>query len=185
MKTITSYFRNNFRRCLVCCATSATLIAILSIVAACSSDDDDKDMTPPTISGQGITASPVNCQVYHPGDTIFFRYLFEDNNELGNFNIEVHGNFDHHSHSTETNGHDNDAGECADDHDDKHEHEESGTAWVFNQSYAIPDGQKSYSAKVDIAVPKDIRHGDYHFMIRLTDKAGWQQLKAIAIKIDE
>lgn len=25
--------------------------------------------------------------------------------------------------------------------------------------------------------------GEYHFMIRLTDRAGWQQLKAVAIKI--
>ncbi|RYD73590.1 MAG: DUF4625 domain-containing protein, partial [Sphingobacteriales bacterium] len=26
--------------------------------------------------------------------------------------------------------------------------------------------------------------GDYHFLIRITDKAGWQTIKAISIKIN-
>ncbi len=43
----------------------------------------------------------------------------------------------------------------------------------------------TYDAKVDITVPDDIDTGDYHFMVRLTDKSGWQQLKAISIKIIE
>jgi hypothetical protein len=30
-----------------------------------------------------------------------------------------------------------------------------------------------------------VAEGDYHFMIRLTDKAGWQQLKALAIIIED
>lgn len=159
------------------------MTALLTGFAACGSDDDDKDMTPPSISDRGITASPINCQVYHPGEVIAFRYLFEDNVELGNYNIEVHGNFDHHSHSTEGNDHDHEGGECADDHD--HEADEGGTAWVYNQTFSIPAGQRSYSAKQDITIPADAKHGDYHFMVRLTDRAGWQQLKAIAIKIED
>ena len=34
-------------------------------------------------------------------------------------------------------------------------------------------------------IPADAALGDYHFMIRLTDRAGWQQLHAVAIKITE
>ena len=56
---------------------------------------------------------------------------------------------------------------------------------MYNQAQAIPAGLKSYEAKVDIPIPQDIAPGDYHFMIRLTDKAGWQELKAISIKIKE
>ena len=57
--------------------------------------------------------------------------------------------------------------------------------WVFNQDYQIPAGQKSYTARFDIQIPADIDEGDYHFMVRLTDRAGWQELKGIAIKIEE
>ncbi|WP_291862275.1 DUF4625 domain-containing protein [Marinilabilia sp.] len=47
----------------------------------------------------------------------------------------------------------------------------------------MPSGLTSYEAEVDILVPEDADTGDYHFMVRLTDAAGWQTLKGIAIKI--
>ena len=95
------------------------LITILTINFAACGSDDDKDMTPPAISADGIVANPVNCQQYHPGDIIPFHYIMTDNQELGNYNIEIHNNFDHHSHSTEADDHDHDheMGEC-DDHDE-------------------------------------------------------------------
>ena len=78
------------------------LAGICMFALSCSSDDDAKDMTPPVISTEGIVANPINCQVYHRGETIPFNYLFSDDQELGSYNIEIHNNFDHHSHSTET-----------------------------------------------------------------------------------
>ena len=42
-----------------------------------------------------------------------------------------------------------------------------------------------FHASVDIDIPENIDTGDYHFMVRLTDKAGWQQLKGISLKIVE
>ena len=145
--------------------------------AACSDDDnEEKDMTYPEISSQGIAANPIDCQVYERGSVIPFCYVFTDNQELGNYNIEIHTNADHHSHSTS-------ATECEEDED--HDHEQpSVKPWVFNQDYAIPTGQKAYTARFDIPIPDDIDAGDYHFMIRLTDRAGWQQLKAVAIKVE-
>ena len=141
------------------------LITILTLSFNACGSDDDKDMTPPVISADGITANPINCQQYHPGDVIPFHYVMLDNQELGNFNIEIHNNFDHHTHSTEADDHDHDheMGEC----DDDEEH------------------QRQYDARVDIPIPADAAPGDYHFMIRLTDRAGWQQLHAVAIKITE
>ena len=153
------------------------LLAIVAALAftACSSDDDDeqaKDMEKPVIA-DGAVPSPIDCQVYHKGETIAFRYTMTDNVELGNFNIEIHNNFDHHTHSTS-------AGDCPLD-----AKKQPVNPWVFNQDYPIPSGQKTYEAKVDIQIPKDIDPGDYHFMIRLTDRSGWQQLKAISIKVLE
>ncbi len=163
---------------------SLTMALILGLWA-CGNDDEVKDMTPPTITDTGITCNPINCQVYHPGDIIPFRYVFEDNVELGNFNLEVHNNFDHHSHSTEGNDHDHEDSEC--EHEHEHEEgEEHGeeNAWVYNHSFSIPSGLKSHTANVDIPIPEDAAEGDYHFMIRVTDKAGWQQIKGIAIIIE-
>ena len=165
----------------------ALIVMIVATVTACSSDDDDKDMTPPTISSQGITANPINCQQYQRGDVIPFHYVMNDNQELGAYNIEIHSNFDHHSHSTEAD-HNHGETECDDDeHESEHEHEgeHEQTAWVYNQDFTIPAGLHTFDARQDIKIPDDIATGDYHFMVRLTDRAGWQQLHAVAIKIVE
>lgn len=150
-------------------------LSLLCALCACSSSDDSspKDMTQPVISDQGITANPTDCQVYRRGEAIPFHYIFTDNAELGNYNIEIHNNFDHHTHSTS-------AVECQMDA------EKAPVApWVYNRDFSIPTGQLTHTARFDIGIPADIDPGDYHFMIRLTDKAGWQQLKAVAIKITE
>ena len=57
--------------------------------------------------------------------------------------------------------------------------------WVYNQDFTIPANQTKYSVNNTIQVPSDIDTGNYHFMIRLTDKAGWQQLKSISIKVED
>ena len=173
---------------------SLTLALVCSMTlgfTACG-DDDDRDMTPPVISAEGITANPVNCQVYHRGEVIAFHYIFTDDQELGNYVIEVHSNFDHHSHSTEGDNHDEH--ECDDDHnqegDHHHDHEgddhdHEGTPWKETFPFTIPSGLKHFEARQDLQIPADATPGDYHFMIRVTDRAGWQQLKSVAIKILE
>ncbi len=141
------------------------------MAAGCTKDDSkEKDMVKPEITDSDFP-SPVNCQVYQRGTSIPFSYIFTDNEELGNFNIEIHNNFDHHSHSTS-------AGDCPLD-----PKKDPVNPWIYNQDYTIPSGSKLYDAELEIPIPKDVDEGDYHFMIRLTDKSGWQQLKAISIKI--
>ena len=147
---------------------------LLCALCACSGNDDvAQDMQQPVISDQGITANPINCQQYRRGDIIPFHYLMTDDQELGAYNIEIHNNFDHHSHSTS-------AVECPMD-----EKKVPVNPWVFNQDYSIPAGQRIFDARIDIQIPSDIDTGDYHFMVRLTDRAGWQQLHAVAVKIVE
>ena len=150
-------------------------IMLLYALSACSGSDDEvqKDMQQPVISDQGITANPIDCQVYHRGEVIPFHYVMTDDQELGAYNIEVHNNFDHHTHSTTSV-------ECPMD-----AQKQPQNPWVYNHDFSIPAGQNRYEARVDIEIPADIDPGDYHFMIRLTDRAGWQQLHAVAIKITE
>ena len=148
-------------------------LILLCALSACSSSDDSepKDMTYPEISDKGIVAVPTDCDVFNRGEVIPFNYLFTDDTELGSYNIEIHNNFDHHTHSTS-------ATECPMD-----EPKQAYHAWVFNQDYTIPPSQSNYIAHLDIPIPEDIDSGDYHFMLRVTDRAGWQQLHSVAIKI--
>ena len=150
-------------------------LTLLCALCACSSSDDEetKDMTYPVINTTDIVAVPTDCQVFKRGDVIPFNFLFTDNMELGAYNIEIHNNFDHHTHGTSSV-------ECPMDAEKK-----PVKPWVSNQDFTIPAGQRSYTARHDIAIPGDIDPGDYHFMVRLTDHAGWQQLHALAIKITE
>lgn len=156
-------------------------IIILSLVAANFSacdKDNNVDTTQPTISDAGNLTCPPNCYECFRGETIEFCYTFSDDVELGNFNIEIHSNFDHHTHSTSS-------ADC--DHHDDEENEEHDTtnAWVYNQDFSIPSGLTSYTPNISIGIPLDIATGTYHFMIRLTDKVGWQQLKSIEIIVVE
>lgn len=148
-------------------------ISLLCALCACSSSDDTKDTQQPVITEQGVTADPIDCQVYQRGQVIPFNYVFTDDTELGAYNIEIHNNFDHHTHSTS-------ATECTIE-----AQKQPVKPWVYNQDFVIPAGQQQYTARIDIPIPADIDPGDYHFMVRLTDRAGWQQLKAVAIKITE
>lgn len=141
---------------------------ILAFALFSCGDNDDKDMQKPEIE----ISFPQNCIQLQRGESFTFRAQFSDNVELGSYNIEIHHNFDHHSHST-------DNVEC--------ELDEKKTTliktWIFNRDYAIPAGQKAFEANNAIPVPDDVDAGDYHFMARLTDRSGWQQQAAISVKI--
>lgn len=133
----------------------------------CKNNDD---MERPKIEN-GENPLPVNCQTILRGENLSVSYLLTDNEELGAFNIEVHNNFDHHSHSTS-------AEDCPPD-----PNREPVNPWIYNQDMEIPSGSTSYELDIEIPVPADVDTGDYHFMIRLTDKAGWQSFKAVSLKM--
>jgi hypothetical protein len=135
--------------------------------------ENDHDMEKPVIDMHGASASPLACDVVYKGENFAFNAAFTDNRELGNYNIEIHHNFDRHSHST-------DNVECEPD-----EKKTPVNPFIYNESFPIPGKVISHQAEQSIYIPEDVDAGDYHFMIRLTDKAGWQQLKAVSIKIRE
>ena len=149
-----------------------TTAAILLGTVACTNNDDIvKDNQLPIITDQGITAVPKDCDVFQRGDIIPFRYRLTDNDELGSYNIEIHNNFDHHTHGTQAQG-------CS-----MHPKKTPVKPFHYDESFKIPSGSKSFDAKQDIEIPSDIDPGDYHFVIRVTDQTGNQQLRAMAIKI--
>lgn len=143
-------------------------VGLMGVMVGCG---EEKDMELPEIGTEGIVASPAECDSYRWGDTIEFCYRFTDNVALGKFNLEIHSNHDHHTHSTS-------AEECELD-----PVRDPVNPWVYNEDFGIPEGSTDYTAHVDIVVPEGVDWGDYHFMIRLTDQAGWQQLRSVSIKI--
>ena len=155
---------------------------LLCALSACGSFDEDeepkdkimpKDMNKPVINTKDVVAVPTDCEVYKRGDVIPFYVLFTDDIELGTYNIEIHQNFDHHTHCSSSV-------ECKMD-----EKKAPVKPWTYNQDFSISSGQKSFTARHDIVIPADIDPGDYHFLVRLADRAGWQVLHAVSIKITE
>lgn len=145
------------------------VVALFFTVSSC--EDETKDEELPVIDMSGETAFPQNCVTVYRGESFTFNARFTDNVELGSYSIEMHNNFDHHSHSTSSV-------EC--------EMEPVKLAvkpLLFIDEYTIPDGKTEYSASIEIYVPTDVDTGDYHFMVRLTDKSGWQTFKGISVKI--
>lgn len=145
-------------------------------ITSCSKDDDKSSATDtekPTF--ESTNATPVDGQEFKLGDVIKVYQTFSDNVELGSFNIEIHNNFDGHSHSTESNSKRSIL---------KHEHGDVENAWVYNKDFEIPAGLKNYTSELEIKIPDTIAQGDYHFVIRLTDKAGWQAFKAVELEVE-
>jgi len=94
-----------------------------------------------------------------------------DNMHLGSYSLDVHHNFDHHTHSTEVS-------DCITDPVKK-----PVNPFLLIKSFDIPENQKTYTATQKIEVPAGIDPGDYHFMIRLTDNERWQTIRGISNRI--
>lgn len=151
---------------------SLFIAALLLAGTGCQKDDEAIiDTEYPVINISAADAFPKQCSSVERGQKITFKATFNDNVELGSFSLDIHHNFDHHTHSTE-------AGNC-----DLDGVKTPVDPYLFIKNYDIPAGQKTYEATIELMVPAHVDPGDYHFMIRLTDKEGWQTLKGLSIKI--
>lgn len=146
-------------------------LALLITVFGCSKDEE-KDEQKPVIDMDFADAFPKPCDTLHRGEIFIFKGLFSDNVELGNFNLELHHNFDHHTHGSHVET-------CEFD-----SVKEPVNPFYLNESYSIPAGSVDYSAFVEIPIPVDVDTGDYHFMVKLTDKEGWQSWKSVSVKVN-
>lgn len=148
------------------------LTAILVITAfgvSCSKEDRDTEL--PEIIMTGAHHFPHNCDTIYAGESFTFRARFTDNHELGSYSIDVHHNFDHHSHST-------DMADCPMDPLKTPEN-----PFLYIMQFDIPHGLSEYNASQVIEVPGNVDTGDYHLMVRVTDRTGWQAIRGISIKV--
>lgn len=134
------------------------------------------DQEKPIITINPQNGFPQNCDTLYFGESFTLKVLFTDNLKLGAFSIDIHHNFDHHSHSTEVT-------ECNLD-----PVKTPVNPFVFIQDYSIPEGLMEYETNLQIDIPAAngngvMDEGDYHFFISLTDKEGWSVNKGLSIKI--
>lgn len=149
------------------------IIVLLAVLAMTACSEDEKpaiDLEYPEIIATA-DSFPIQCSVVERGEKIQFKALFRDNVELGGYSLDIHHNFDHHTHSTEVNDCQADPVKVA------------VNPMLYIQTFTIPTGLNEYEAEAEIIIPSDINPGDYHFLIRVTDKEGWQTLRGISIKI--
>ncbi|HMR18740.1 MAG TPA: DUF4625 domain-containing protein [Sphingobacterium sp.] len=148
------------------------MLGVLVLFMGCQKEEDEPiDIEAPLINIAGANAFPVQCSEIQRGEKFTFRAKLSDNVALGNVSVDIHHNFDHHSHSTEVE-------EC-----DLAPKKSPVKPFVFIKSYPIAPGLKAYETNVEIEVPEDIDPGDYHFMIMVTDASGWSDIKGLSIKI--
>ncbi|AWW32094.1 hypothetical protein DN752_19215 [Echinicola strongylocentroti] len=148
------------------------VLMITLAVSGCEMNEDEKDVDPPVIDNTFAGAFPTQCAVISRGASFELKVVFRDNMELGSYSLDVHHNFDHHTHSTEVNDCEMDPVKSPDN------------PFLLIDTYSIPSGLQTYEAVQQIAVPADVDPGDYHFMIKVTDKEGWQTIQGISIKIN-
>ena len=152
------------------------LIILLLAGLGLSCERDEIDKTKPTIGLSHQDAFPVNCDTLYFGESFMFKALFSDNQSLGSYSIDIHNNFNHHSHSTEVSV-------CQLD-----PKKNPVNPFIFIEDYSIPEGLKEYETMQAVSIPSGDNsglydEGDYHFYISLTDKEGWSAQKGLNIKI--
>jgi hypothetical protein len=147
-----------------------SLFTSLLTYGGCKKDDWVDDILP-TIDISADNAFPHNCDTLYLGETAQIVIKLNDNKELGSYSIDIHNNFDHHSHTTEVIA-------CEDEAD-----KIAVNPFLYIQSFSLPDGLTSYETNLAIQIPADADPGDYHFLVRVTDNEGWQALKGLSIKL--
>lgn len=149
---------------------------ILFLISNSCKKDKEIDKQKPLIDSSFQAAFPLNCDTLYFGESFMLKMLFSDNVELGSYSIDIHHNFDHHSHSTDVSACNLDSVK------------NPVNPFTFIEDYNIPEGLKEYEPNLSLLIPSgngsgSFDTGDYHFFIRLTDKEGWSAQKGISVKI--
>lgn len=151
-----------------------SLLFLILYVTSCSNEDSvNKDEEKPTISLNYSEGFPNSCTELVKGETYNFKAKVTDNIELASYSLDIHHNFDHHTH-------DDQGTQC----------QLSSTKLainplIFMENYSIENGLTSFEINITLTIPDDIDAGDYHCQYSVTDKTGWQSRTSVDIKIIE
>jgi len=136
-------------------------VLVAMLIVSC---EKEADTIAPVIEVSGPEAN----EILYVGSTIHFEADFSDDVALKSYKIDIHSNFDGHTHKSEST---------------------DSSEWHFQQSWSFDEGAKNaHIHHHEIEVPEEIdglpiEPGDYHFMIYCTDAAGNESWTAIAVEI--
>lgn len=153
------------------------LLVVLSILLNACQDDEKPtiDTEKPLIDLTILDAFPTSCDTLYFDEPFIVKALLTDNVKLGAFNIDIHNNFDHHTHSTEFEQCTLGAVKAA------------VNPYLYIQDYTLPVTNE-FTTDVSMTIPSSdgtdlYDEGDYHFQIRLTDKEGWSTMRGLNVKL--
>jgi len=144
---------------------------IIAVVMVSCSKDNETDTQKPEIDMQIAGAFPQPCDTIYTGEIFIFKALFSDNQALKAFNIELHQNFNQHTHGSHNET-------CPMD-----PVKDPVNPFYFNRNFTIPAGSNTFGARVEIEIPGGVDTGDYHFMVKVTDSEGWQSWQSVSVKV--
>lgn len=142
------------------------IVSIAFVLLSC--DSLEKDMEKPVVKE---IIFPHNCDTVYKGSTFTYHFIVYDNYDLGSYSIEMHPNFDHHTHSTS-------AIQCEMD-----SIKSAVNPFLYIEEFEIPVKLWEYEIFGEIPIPSNADTGDYHFMLRVSDEAGWQNFEGISVKV--
>jgi hypothetical protein len=119
---------------------------------------DNGDTEKPVIN----LIEPENGEALLIGGDVHFEAEFSDNEKLASYKIEIHSNFDGHTHDLR-------AGSA-----------EETVNFTFAQTYDLSGKKNADVHHHDIKIPENATPGDYHLMVYCTDAAGNESHIAIS-----
>ena len=148
------------------------ILVLILVLTSCSSDDNiDIDKQKPTITINYTDGFPQACEELIKGETYTFKAQISDNKALASYSLDIHHNFDHHTHDDQ------------DEQCDLSPVKNSVNPLIYMENFTIEEGLTSYEINITITIPDDIDTGDYHCAYSVTDETGWQSRTSIDIKI--
>lgn len=132
-----------------------TIIALLTISSSFFVSCDKKDdMTSDTIKPTISLIEPAEGQHIKIGSAtgVHFEADFADDMMLKSYKIDIHSNFDNHSHGTR-------AGEIT-------------VPFTISRNYDLTGKKTAHAHHHDVIIPANATPGNYHLMIYCTDAAG-------------
>lgn len=146
-------------------------VFVLMFSACSNSSEGTIDEERPTISVNYADGFPQTCETLERGQTYSFRARVTDNVALASYSLNIHHNFDHHTH-------DDQGAQC-----ELGSIKEAVNPLLFIGNHTIENGQTSYEINISVTIPDDIDTGDYHCAYSVTDQTGWQSRTSVDIKI--
>ncbi len=128
------------------------LVVLLTVISftACSDDDEVLDTEKPTI----VMSEPTTGEEFEIGSELHIEINLGDNQGLASYKVEIHSNFDDHTHSVAK--------------------QEEETPWTYDETFQITGNPLTYNVEEHIAIPEGIAEGEYHVGIIVVDAAGNQ-----------